>query len=186
MLSFQSGVLFLSTTSLKSNDFVLLRFCLQAVCSTDVLRQSLPRSQYSCLDRPAGVEHHVAETTALSIKELRCSVFPERRRMFVQDSLPFFIAKIVNATTPYDGTVIAAAHILLLRLHESHRFAGAASSGHLRVFHRCARTASSCISFHQRICILECNVSKFTVDEVMGCTSASLTIIRVGCGYSGR
>ena len=32
--------------------------------------------------------------------------------MFVQDSLPFSFAKIVNATTPYDGTVIAAAHIL--------------------------------------------------------------------------
>ena len=109
----------------------LLCFCLQAVCSPDVLRQSLPCSQRLCRDRHAGVEHHVAEISALSIKELGCSVFPERRRMFVQDSLHFFIAKIVNATTPYDGTVIAAAHILLLRLHESKRFAGAARlAGH--------------------------------------------------------
>ena len=114
---------------LKSNHFVLLRFCLQPVCSQNVLRQSLPRSQHLCRDRPAGIEHHGAEIAALSIKELGCSVFPERRRIFVQDSLPFFIAKIVNATIPYDCAVIAAAHILLLHLHESNRFVSAACSG---------------------------------------------------------
>ena len=81
----------------------------------------------------ACVEHHVAEIAALLIKELGCSVFPERRRMFVQDPFPFLVVKIVNATTRCVldiGAVITVAHVLLLRLHECNRFAAAASSGH--------------------------------------------------------
>lgn len=122
-----------------------------------------------------GVEHHVAEIAAFLIKELGCSVFAERRRMLVQEPLPFFISRIVNATTPYVldiGGVIAAAHILLMRLHESNRFAGAAWSGHQLFLSAFAIAAQEQPAPHAAVSINTCvfwsNLSKFTVDEVIG------------------
>ena len=88
-------------TPTKGNHFVLLYFCLHPVCSqvssdSVYLDDKVRVAAKTC----ACVEHHVAEIAALLIKELGCSVFPERRRMFVQDPFPFLVVKIVNATTP--------------------------------------------------------------------------------------
>ena len=75
-----------------------------------------------------GTEHHVAEITAFLVKEPGYSVLPERRRMLVQEPLPFFVSKVVNVTNsffPDIAAVIAAAHIVLMQIYESNRFAGA-------------------------------------------------------------
>ena len=138
--------------------------------SSDYLDENIRIAANTC----TGVEHHVVEIAAFLIKELGFSVFPERRRMFVQESLPFFIAKIVNATTPYVldiGGVIAAAHILLMRLYESNRFAGAEWSGHQLFLSAFAIAAQEQPAHHSAVFntpVFWSNLSNFTVEEVIG------------------
>ncbi|KIK06103.1 hypothetical protein K443DRAFT_674666 [Laccaria amethystina LaAM-08-1] len=122
-----------------------------------------------------GVQHHVADIAVFLTKVLRCSFFAERHRMFVQDPLPFFIAKIVNATTPHVldmGAVIDVAHILLMRLFESNRFAGAAWSGHQLFLSAFSIAAQQQPDPHAAVSINNCvfwsKLSKFTVEEVHG------------------
>ena len=114
-----------------------------------------------------GVQHHVAEITEFFIKDLRRSVFAEGK-----DPLPFFISRIVNETTRDGldmGGVIAAAHLLLLRLCES-SFDGAAWSGHqlfLSAFSIAAQEQSASHAADDiHSCVFWSNLSKFTVEEV--------------------
>jgi len=137
--------------------------------SSDYLDENIRVAANTC----TGVEHYVMEITAFLIKELRFSVFPERRRMFVQEPLPLFISKIVNATTPYVldiGGVIAATHILLMRLYESNRFVGAEWSGHQLFLSAFATAAQEQTAPHAAVSITTgvfwSNLSKFTVEEV--------------------
>jgi len=139
--------------------------------SSDYLDENIRVAANTC----TGVENHVVEITEFLIKELRFSVFPERRRMFVQEPLPFFVSEIVNATTPHVldiGGVIAAAHILLMRLYESNQFTGAAWSGHQLFLSAFAIAAQEQPAPHAAVSINSCvfwsNLSKFTVQEVMG------------------
>lgn len=128
-----------------------------------------------------GVEHHVADITALLIKTLGCSVsnehavFAERRRKFVQEPLHVFISTIVNeiAQDVLDiGGVIAAAHVLLMHLYISNPLAGASWSGHELFISAFSFAAQEQPASHAAGYIHDyvfwSKLSKFTVEEVMG------------------
>ena len=116
-----------------------------------------------------GVENHVADIMAFLIEELGCAVVPEEP---VQDPLPFFISTIVNATTPYTpgiGAIIAAAHILVVRLYETNPSVGA-WSGHQLFLFAFAVAAQGQPSSHPKIlnaCPFWSILSKFTPEEVI-------------------
>ena len=114
-----------------------------------------------------GVENQVAGIMASLITEIGCAVVPEGP---VQDPLP--LSTIVNATTPYTpdiGAVIAAAHILVMRLYETDPSVGA-WSGHQLFLSAFAVAAQEQSSSHPEIlnaCVFWSILSKFTLEEVI-------------------